>query len=201
MLVHGATRQRCICRLTITCTLLLFAAGCHKKAVVKAPVIPLPPIPPPTIPVPLPVSAPWPAAAATLSTVAVVPVKLPPPFTPAKPSPFPPLPTPPPAHTAPVPAPVVPAPVAPLPAPALGAILSADERRKLDAEYQSDLRQATQILNRLRGRRLTPDQNDTATRARAFIRQAGQYHDRDLTTAAELARRARVLTQDLAGAP
>jgi len=85
------------------------------------------------------------------------------------------------------------------PAPSLGAILSADQRKKLDAEYQSDLKQANDALNGIRGRALTPSQTDSVNRARAFIRQAAQYHDRDLSTAAELARRARVLTQDLAG--
>ena len=85
--------------------------------------------------------------------------------------------------------------------PSLGVILSADQKKQLNASYQSDLRQANAALNRLNGRTLTPGQKDTVNRARDFIRQAAQYHDRDLATAAELARRARVLTQDLAGAP
>jgi len=34
---------------------------------------------------------------------------------------------------------------------------------------------------------LTPEQLDSVSRARAFIRQAAQYHNRDLATAAELA--------------
>jgi len=88
----------------------------------------------------------------------------------------------------------------PAPAPALGAVLTADQRRQLDAAYQADLRQANLNISRLNGRALTSDQNDSVSRAKAFIRQAAQYHDRDLTTAAELARRAKVLTQDLAGA-
>ena len=77
--------------------------------------------------------------------------------------------------------------------------MTPDQRKQLDDAYQSDLRQANSVLSRLSGRVLTPEQNDSVTRARTFIRQAGQYHDRDLATAAELARRARVLTQDLAG--
>jgi membrane-bound ClpP family serine protease len=81
----------------------------------------------------------------------------------------------------------------------LGVILTADQKKQLDTTYQSDLRQANAVLNGLNGRTLTPGQTDTVSRARAFIRQAAQYHDRDLTTAAELARRARLLTQDLAG--
>jgi hypothetical protein len=92
------------------------------------------------------------------------------------------------------------APVTPIPAPSLGAILSADQRKKLDSDYQADVRQANKVLNSIRGRALGPSQMDSVNRARAFISQAAQYHDRDLATAAELARRARVLTQDLAGA-
>jgi membrane-bound ClpP family serine protease len=97
---------------------------------------------------------------------------------------------------------VVPEPVTPppIPAPSLGAILSAEERKKLDAEYQADLHQANEVLNSVRGRPLTPSQKDSVNRAQAFVSQAAQYHDRDLAMAAELARRARVLTQDLAGA-
>ena len=90
---------------------------------------------------------------------------------------------------------------APAPMPSLGVILSPDQKRELDASYQSDLRQANAVLNRLSTRTLTPAQTDTVNRARAFVRQAAQYHDKDLATAAELARRARVLTPDLAGTP
>jgi membrane-bound ClpP family serine protease len=96
-----------------------------------------------------------------------------------------------------VPEPVTPTPV---PAPALGEILSADKRKELDTEYQADLRQANEVLNSVRGRPLTPSQKDSVNRAQAFVSQAAQYHDRDLAMATELARRAKVLTQDLAGA-
>ena len=82
--------------------------------------------------------------------------------------------------------------------PALGAMLSSNERRNLDAAYQADLTQANQILGRLSGRTLTAEQRDSVGRAKAWIRQAADFHNRDLATAAELARRARVLTQDLA---
>jgi hypothetical protein len=47
---------------------------------------------------------------------------------------------------------------------------------------------------------LTAEQLDSLGRARALLKQSGQYHDRDLTTSAELARRAKVLLQDLAAA-
>jgi outer membrane biosynthesis protein TonB len=187
---------------TLLTGILLTSDGCflQKKPKVVAPVV-TPPAPsmPELPPAPAPeavIPAPEPAAPVTAPAM--------PPSAPLpKPSPFPP------AASVPKPAPVRPAPVqpvtpipapAPVPAPALGAILSTDERKQLDAAYQSDLRQANAVLNRLNSRTLTPDQADTANRARAFIQQATQYHDRDLTTAAELARRARVLTQDLAGA-
>jgi hypothetical protein len=88
----------------------------------------------------------------------------------------------------------------PIPTPSLGAILTADQRKELNTEYQADVRQANRVLNSIHGRALTPSQADSVARAQAFITQAAQYHDRDLATAAELARRARVLTQDLADA-
>ncbi|HVV47304.1 MAG TPA: hypothetical protein VHC72_18970 [Bryobacteraceae bacterium] len=118
-----------------------------------------------------------------------------------KPNPFPPATNPPRnSRTRPEPAapnPVTPAPM-PAPAPSLGAILSAEDRRRLDAQYRDDLGQANRILGRLTGKALNAEQRDSVSRAQAFISQANQYHDRDLATAAELARRARVLTQDLA---
>ncbi len=126
-----------------------------------------------------------------------------PPAPSASPAPVPPSPgvpqkSVPPAGSAKSPRPAPPAPIKP--APALGAILTPEQRRQLDAAYQSDLREANLTLGKLSGRHLTSEQTDSVSRARAFIRQAAQYHDRDLTTAAELARRARVLTQDLAAA-
>ena len=179
----------------VVCGVLLFNAGCHKKATVSAP-LPAPPapiaVPAATAPVrqvPAPVPAPPPPAEA-LPSVAQ-------PAQPIKPSPFPPAARPSPAAARPAPvqseAPV------PTPMPSLGVILSADQKKQLDASYQSDLRQANAVLNGLNGGTLSPGQTDTVNRARAFIRQAAQYHDRDLATAAELARRAKVLTQDLAG--
>lgn len=188
-----------VCHVTI-CVSLLLSAGCHKKAAVVRPPLILPTPPPtPVATIPAPVTGPETTPPPVQSPVAINPAPLPPP--PAAPAP-------PPRARTPRPAPrVTPGPEdqpvvtpAPIPAPALGAILSAGERKKLDAEYQSDLRQANKVLNSVRGRALTPNQADTVSRVQAFISQAAQYHDRDLATAAELARRARVLTQDLAGA-
>lgn len=181
------------------CAVLLLTAACHKKAVIAVPIaVPPPPATAPATrsaraPETKPVQAtPEPEQAAPApvqaAPVQVRPSQAAPPASPAKPSPFPPAPYSPPP------------PIAPTPTPSLGQILTADQRSRLNAAYQSDLRQANAVLKSLNGRALTPEQTDSVSRARAFIRQAGQYHDRDLTTAAELARRARVLTQDLAGA-
>lgn len=174
-------------RVSLVCGVMLFSSGCFlgKKPVVQAPVAA------PVTPSPAPVAAQQPVAATVPASVPASPARQPaaPATEPAKPSPFPPVITPP-----------KPATVTPAPAPALGALLTADQRRRLDTAYQSDLRRANDVLDSLKARSLTPQQTDTVSRARAFIRQAAQFHDRDLTTAAELARRARVLMQDLAGA-
>jgi hypothetical protein len=188
--IPGTARQ------VVICGSLLLSAGCHKKVVLVQPPFIRPtlaPAPVATIPEPEPVPDTTPPPIEP-PAVAINPDALPAPLpAPSKPSP------PARARTVPVtPEPV--APVTPIPAPSLGVILSADERKKLEVEYQADLRQASEVLNSIRGRALTPSQNDTVDRARAFISQAAQYHDRDLATAAEQARRARVLTQDLAGA-
>ena len=181
-------------RILLVSGIMLFSSGCFlggKKPAVVAPVTA------PVTPAPTPASAPAPqqrpAPPPTPAAAAPAPPQpRPAPATePAKPSPFPPVS----AGTAPKPAPA-----SPTPTPALGTLLTADQRKQLDTAYQSDLRQANAVLARLSGRTLTAEQASTASRARDFIRQAAQFHDRDLTTAAELARRARVLTQDLAGA-
>ncbi len=178
--------------------LVLLSSGCFLQ---KSKVAPVPPAPAPVtapVTVPPPVAAPQPKPQTqppTVQPAAPAPE-------PAKPSPFPGPPiTTPPAQvpSRPRPTPVTPAPVTPTPSPTLGAILSADQRKQLDAAYQADLKQANAVLNGLGTRKLTAEQTDTVNRSRSFIRQAAQFHDRDLTTAAELARRAKVLAQDLAG--
>jgi hypothetical protein len=182
-------------RKIVLCGSLLLSAGCQKKAaVILRPLIMPTLAPTPVATIQEPESVPDTAPAPIESTIAINPDPLPAPPTPA---PSRPNPRPPSRPVAVAPEPVAPTPV---PAPSLGAILSADERKKLDAEYQADLREANKALNSVRGRALNPNQAETVDRASAFITQAAQYHDRDLATAAELARRARVLTQDLAGA-
>lgn len=160
-------------------------------------------VPPPPIVIPAPSEpAPPPVVEQGAAQNHLPEATLPPAETPQapKPNPFPPTNNPPrnsrvrPEPTAPVP--VAPAPP-PTPAPSLGAILSTEDRRRLDSQYTADLGQADRILKTLNGRALNAEQKDSVSRAQAFMRQANQYHDRDLATAAELARRARVLTQDL----
>lgn len=161
--------------------LVLVAAGCaKKKAAVVVPVSA--PVAPPVTP------APQPAPQATAPAPVPAPAAI--------------VPTPPPNTATPPPKPAasLPRPAA-TPAPALGVLLSADQRKQLEIAYQSDLKQASAVLAALAGRTLSANQTDSANRAKAFIKQAGQFHDRDLSTAAELAHRARVLTQELAGSP
>lgn len=190
-------------RILLVCGVLLISGGCFlgKKPTVQAPVgaptptaatpapAPAPEQRPATTPVPA-ASAPAPVTAPPRSVAVPPPTSkpAPPASQSAKPSPFPSVPG---TTVKPVPAPA--------PAPALGTLLTADQRRQLDTAYQSDLRQANAVLGRLAGHTLTTEQAANVSRARDFIRQAAQFHDRDLSTAAELARRARVLTQDLAG--
>ena len=189
--IPGTVRQ------LVICGSLLLSAGCHKKVALVQPPLILPtlaPAPVATIPVPVPVPDTTPPPVSPAVAINPAPLPAPPVTTPPKPSP--------PVRSRSVPVTPEPepvAPVTPIPAPSLGVILSADERKKLEDDYQTDLRQANEVLNSIR-RALTPSQADSVNRARAFISQAAQYHDRDLATAAELARRARVLTQDLAGA-
>ena len=155
--------------------------------------------PPATIPEPVPVPATTPSPVP--AAVAMNPDPLPAPLAhdSTKPSPFPPA--------ARQPAPV------PRPQPeAHGACAHACtgsgsdfELRRIREEsstaaYQADLRQANAVLNSVRRTRAHSEPDRFRESRPRFYRQAAQYHDRDLATAAELARRARVLTQDLAGA-
>ncbi|HVW10214.1 MAG TPA: hypothetical protein VHC90_16620 [Bryobacteraceae bacterium] len=191
-------------RIIVVTGALSISSGClfHKtppKA--TAPVV----IPPAPIAIPSPSTPePPPVEAQTPVENPIPNATLPPAETPPAPKPSP---SPPPSNrprNAGARPPVTPNPVVPpapeTPAPALGAILSPEDRKRLDAQYFSDLGQANQILKGLNGRPLNAEQRDSVSRAQAFIRQAAQFHDRDLATAAELARRAKVLTLDLANA-
>lgn len=102
--------------------------------------------------------------------------------------------TPKPVEPAPAPQPSEPAAAA---APRLGEVLpdalAAQYTRQLDA----DMAAARQVLEALRGRRLTREQTELAGRIRTFLQQAAQIRRRDLAAAAELGRRAALLAQEL----
>jgi hypothetical protein len=79
-------------------------------------------------------------------------------------------------------------------------VLSATDKAKLENSYKADSATANSLIGQVSRRGLSAEQLDSFGRARALLKQSAQYHDRDLTTSAELARRAKVLLQDLAAA-
>jgi cytoskeletal protein RodZ len=83
------------------------------------------------------------------------------------------------------------------PVPQLGVMMPPAERKQYEAEYARGLANAQDGLVEAAGHKLTGVQNETVTRIRGFMRQAQELHDRDLSTAAQLARRAALLAQDL----
>ena len=82
--------------------------------------------------------------------------------------------------------------------PQLTVLLTAEQRSQYETDYASDLARAQDGLVRTAGYTLTSAQKESVTRIRSFMRQAEDLHGRDLATAAQLARRAAVLSQDLA---
>lgn len=88
------------------------------------------------------------------------------------------------------------APAAPLPQ--LGELISGDRRLELRNEVEQSLGRARATLTIASQRALTRRQNETAKRVRTFIQQAEEATSRDISTAAQLARRADLLAQDLA---
>jgi hypothetical protein len=97
----------------------------------------------------------------------------------------------PPATTSPTPA-TVPATV-----PQLAVLLTPEQRNQFEADYSRDMASAMDGLIHVLETSLTPAQKESMTRVRSFMRQAEDAHGRDLATAAQLARRAAVLAQDL----
>ncbi len=191
-------------RLLHACALLaaaLLAAGCRAGRA-PAPSPPPRPVrtfsPPPAI-VPAAVVLAEPQIAETQPPVSVLP---PPPLPPAL-SRVPPPPRPvrrrPPAPAAkPEPeetAPEVPA--EPAPEIRLGEVLPGEVARRLEQQFARDSAAASQVLDRIRGRRLSREQADLAARIRAFLQQAQQLRARDLSAAAGLARRAALLAGEL----
>lgn len=177
----------------------LFSAGCRARRA-PAPAVPARPVrafvPPPPI-VPAAVVLAEPETSETQTPVSVLP---PPPL----PSAFPRVPPPPrPARRRPAakPGPEETAapetPAEPAPAVRLGEVIPRDLARQLERRLAADSAAARQVLERIRGRRLSRDQADLAARIRAFLRQADQMRASDLSAAAELSRRAALLAQEL----
>jgi hypothetical protein len=150
-----------------------------------------PPQPPPPLPAP-PEQQP--------SVIAPNVIKLPPPPKAAKKRPARPAAAKPkPEEAKPAGEPAEPAaqPAPPSTAPVLEEVLPGDQSRRLRqslASYQSAARHA---LAAIQGHRLSREQNETAARARAFLRQSEAAEGRDIAAAAELARRAALLAEDL----
>jgi hypothetical protein len=78
-------------------------------------------------------------------------------------------------------------------------MLSTTERTELTQAVNQSLSSARRNLDLLAGRTLTPDQTEQRKTIEIFISQAERARQSDLTTAANLARRAEVLAQSLAG--
>jgi hypothetical protein len=100
------------------------------------------------------------------------------------------------ATVPPNPAPPAPAAVTP-PVPQLGVLLTPEQHNQYEAEYSRDMASAMDGLIHVLETSLSPSQKESMTRIRSFMRQAEDAHGRDLATAAQLARRAAVLAQDL----
>jgi hypothetical protein len=81
--------------------------------------------------------------------------------------------------------------------PQLGVLLTPEQHNQYEAEYSHDMASAMDGLIHVLESSLSPAQKESMTRIRSFMRQAEEAHGRDLATAAQLARRAAVLAQDL----
>ena len=84
------------------------------------------------------------------------------------------------------------------PVPQLGVLLTTEQRNQYETEYSRDMNSAMDGLIHVLEHSLSPSQKESMNRVRSFMRQAEDAHGRDLATAAQLARRAAVLAQDLA---
>jgi hypothetical protein len=79
-------------------------------------------------------------------------------------------------------------------------MLTDAQRRQYEAEFTRRVSSARAVLQSFAGRALSRDQHDTLERIRTFLDQATNTKSRDLVTALQLARRADLLSQDLARA-
>ncbi len=83
------------------------------------------------------------------------------------------------------------------PVPQLGVLLTPEQHNQYEAEYARDMASAMDGLVHVLESALPPAKKESMNRIRSFMRQAEEAHSRDLATAAQLARRAAVLAQDL----
>jgi len=87
----------------------------------------------------------------------------------------------------------------PPPPPKLEQIFTAEQSREFNRQLDESLERVRRTLAVLGGRNLSAAQTEAVARIRTFLRQAEQAREQDLVTAVNLARRADVLAQDLAG--
>jgi len=83
------------------------------------------------------------------------------------------------------------------PVPQLAVLLTPEQHNQYEAEYSHDMASAMDGLIHVLESSLSPSQKESMARIRSFMHQAEEAHGRDLATAAQLARRAAVLAQDL----
>ena len=176
----------------IVMLVVLATGGCKKnKRSLPVPAPPTPQAQPAPPPPPEPVPAP------TKTEPAVQPVQEPEPQEPqeTKPAPkkHPAKPQQPPPTTTP-PGPEAPP---PQPVPQLGVILTPEQRQKYEADYAASMASAQHGLVLAAEYKLTPAQTETVSRIKSFMRLAENVHERDPATAAQLARRAALLAEDL----
>jgi murein L,D-transpeptidase YcbB/YkuD len=92
------------------------------------------------------------------------------------------------------------APAAPPPTPPKPAqIFSPEQERTYVKELDERLQRVRNVLARVVGRNLTPQQRDEVNAIRTFQMQAEQARESNLSTAVEFARRADSLATDLLG--
>ena len=92
-----------------------------------------------------------------------------------------------------------PQPPEPPPPPKLGQIFTAEQLRDYNRTLDESLERVRRRLALIGAKSLNAEQTETVGRIRTFLRQAEQAREQDLVTAVNLARRADVLAEDLAG--
>ncbi len=85
----------------------------------------------------------------------------------------------------------------PPPQPRLGQIFTADQLRDYNRSIDDSLNSVRNVLAKVAGKNLNPEQSEILIRIQTFQKQAEQARESDLVTAVNLARRADLLAQDL----